>query len=329
VLHLETTTHLSADDAAAVRALGAAAHEHDGIEALGEQTLLRLREEGADVVHVVARAGAAVAGTDDATTGTADDLVGYAQVDLGGPTTAPASTELVVAPGHRRRGAGRALLAAADEAARRTGRPGIVVWAHGDLPGAQALGAAAGLRVTRELWQMARPLSAADAAEQDGGAPEGVVVRPFVVGHDEDAWVALNARAFASHPEQGRLTRADVQAREREPWFDPADLVLAERGGRLVASVWMKVEPGSTAGELYALGVDPDEQGSGLGRFLTNVVVRHLAERGLERVELYVEGDNEPAIRTYTRAGFERSRLDVQYGPPSSAPDDAAAAPGS
>lgn len=311
MLHLETTSHLSDDAVVTVRALATAADEHDGIEALGEQTLLRLRDEGSAVVHVLGRTG----GT---------DVVGYAQVDVGGPTTAPASTELVVAPVRRRHGVGRALLAAADRAARSAGRPGVVVWAHGDLPGAQALGATAGLRVTRELWQMARPLSATDAAGPAPAPPQGVVVRPFVVGQDEDAWVHLNGRAFANHPEQGRLTRTDVEAREREPWFDPGDLLLAERDGRLVASVWMKVEPGATAGELYALGVDPDEQGSGLGRFLTGVVVRHLAAHGLERAELYVEGDNEPAIRTYHRAGFERSRLDVQYGPPPSTPDDAA-----
>ncbi|EYR64352.1 mycothiol acetyltransferase, partial [Actinotalea ferrariae CF5-4] len=192
----------------------------------------------------------------------------------------------------------------------------VVVWAHGDLPGAQALGATAGLRVTRELWQMARPLTGADAAGAPAPAPDGVAVRPFVVGRDEDAWVEVNARAFASHPEQGRMTRADVEAREREPWFDPEDLLLAERDGRLVASVWMKVEPGSDVGELYALGVDPDEQGTGLGRFLTDRVVRHLAGKGLATAELYVEGDNQPAVRTYTRAGFTRSRVDVQYGAP-------------
>jgi mycothiol synthase len=301
---LETSPSLSADAVAAVRALAATAREHDGIEALGEQTLLWLTDEDAAVVHVVAWVRAS----------SASAVVGYAQVDLGGPTTAPASVELVVAPGHRRRGVGRSLLDAATDAARSADRPGVVVWAHGDLPGARALAAAAGLRVTRELWQMARPLTAEDAARDPGPAPDGVAVRPFVVGADEDAWVAVNARAFADHPEQGRLTRADVVAREREPWFDAADLLLAERDGRLVASVWMKVEPGSDAGELYALGVDPAEQGSGLGRHLTGLVVHHLAGKGLTRAELYVEGDNAAAIRTYTRAGFDRSRVDVQYG---------------
>ncbi|WP_225755028.1 mycothiol synthase [Actinotalea sp. Marseille-Q4924] len=318
---LETASSLPDDVVTAVRAMAGGAREHDGIEALGEQTLLWLTDPHAPVTHVVAW-GAPPPGQVEA----ADAVVGYAQVDLGGPTTTPASAELVVAPEQRRRGVGRALLDAATAVARDAGGRDVVVWAHGDLPGARGLARSAGLGITRELWQMARPLTVADAEGDPPTPPEGVTIRPFVVGRDEDAWVAVNARAFASHPEQGRLTRADLEAREREPWFDAADLLLAERDGRLVASVWMKVEPGASAGELYALGVDPDEQGTGLGRFLTGLVVRHLAAQGLARAELYVEGDNEPAVRTYARAGFTQSRLDVQYGadPHGSAPGAAA-----
>jgi mycothiol synthase len=33
-------------------------------------------------------------------------------------------------------------------------------------------------------------------------------------------------------------------------------------------------------------------------------------------VLLYVDGDNEPAIATYRRMGFERVSLDVMYGRP-------------
>lgn len=292
---LARTGALPAADAAAVRDLAAAAAAHDGIAPLSEQPLLWLTGHREGVVHLVAR------------TADGDALAGYAQVDLRDPALATA--EVVVAPDARRRGTGTALLAAALETTRDRGGDAVDVWAHGDVEPARALAAARGLPVVRELWQMALdPLIAPDATP----LPDGVTVRPFEPGRDEDAWVAVNARAFAQHPEQGRLTRADLEAREAEPWFDPAGFLLAEEGGTLLGFGWTKVaEPGE--GEIYALGVDPAAQGRRLGPALTAAMLAHLAARGVPRVVLYTEGDNAPAIRVYRAAGFERSAVDVVY----------------
>ncbi len=301
-----------------VRGLAATARDTDGIAPLSEQPLLNLQAEVA-VVHLLA--------VDD--TAPPAPLLGYAQLDLGAADQVGA--ELVVAPSARRRGIGTGLLDRAhavaaggpldpaDAAASPTPARPLAVWAHGDLPPARALAAARGLVVVRELWQMR--LDVSPGADDLPPLPDGVTVRPFVPGRDEDAWLAVNARAFAHHPEQGRMTRADLDAREHEPWFDPAGLLLAERDGRLLGFGWTKVhppvgpgEPGP--GEIYALGIDPDAQGLGLGRALTALDLTHLAGRGVRTVLLYTEGDNTVAIRTYTRAGFVCSALDVMYGLP-------------
>jgi mycothiol synthase len=284
-----------------VRALAQAAEEHDGVAPLSEQPLLQL-ESGPDAVHLLARA-------EDGS------LVGYAQLDLGAPDVVGA--ELVVAPDARRSGVGRGLLDAARQVAAHD--PAAVralrVWAHGDLPAARALTADAGMEVVRELWQMTLDL---DEHAVDGSAalPNGVTVRAFVPGQDEESWRWLNARAFAHHPEQGRLTREDLAARMAEPWFDPAGFLLAERDGVLLGSVWTKVHPpegeDGPIGEIYVVGVDPDAQGLGLGKALTALGLAHLASRGLHRVMLYTDADNTVAVRTYTRAGFVRSAVDVQ-----------------
>lgn len=295
-------------DAAAVRALAERAAEHDGIEALSEQSLLDLTEPGSE--HWLVNAPPSARGTDPAP-GT---LLGYAQLGAGSGGTR--SAELVVAPAARRAGTGRALLAAVATRAAATGHD-LHVWAHGDLPGATALAGAAGLVPVRDLWRMARALTPTDVVPQVPG------LRPFAVAVDEGAWVDLNRRAFADHPEQGRLTVADLLAREREPWFHPRDLLLLERAGRPVAYVWLKVEP--PVGELYALGVSPDAQGEGIGSALTAYAVAHLAGQGLTAAVLYTDADNTAAVRAYTAAGFRRDRVDVQYGPraPRSSPEDA------
>ncbi|AEG43177.1 mycothiol synthase [Isoptericola variabilis] len=291
----------------AVRALAAAAERADGVAPLSEQSLLALDVDSETVTHAVAhdKHGA---------------TIGYLQVDRGGDV---ASAELVVLPDRRRNGVGSLLLRTAERDARLPSRSGapdqrglaLRVWAHGDLPAARAFAAARGYSVVRELLFLARPLDPAPAAAE---LPAGYAVRTFRPGDDDEAWVALNARAFASHPEQGRLTVDDLHRRAREPWFDPAGFfLLTDPDGRLVGYHWTKIEPGQPAGssdgEVYALGIDPDAQGRGLAGPLTAVGLAHLAAAGCTRAVLYVDGDNERAVRTYERAGFTRAAVDVQY----------------
>lgn len=296
---------------AAIRTLAGAAAVTDGVAPLSEQPLLSLTAD-TGAVHVLAYTGAA--------DGDPGALAGYAQLDLGAPGAATA--ELAVAPPDRRHGVGRALLdaaralAAEDRSDDPRGRR-FSVWAHGDLPAARALAAGAGLGVVRELLFLRLDLAGLPA---DAGvpAPRDVVVRPFVPGQDEDEWRRANARAFAGHPEQGRITRQDLDARMAEPWFDPAGFLLAERDGVLLGSVWTKVHPADTtreaAGEIYVVGVDPDAQGLGLGGALIRRGLEHLAGRGLRTAVLYCEADNEIALRAYARLGFSRAGVDVQFG---------------
>jgi len=293
----------------AVRALAAAAADHDGVAPLSEQPLLHLGSDSDRLTHVVAL---------DAR----GEAVGYVQVDRGGED---ASAELVVHPGHRRQGVGSMLLRTAERDARLpmfSGAPGqrgkpLRLWAHGDLTAARGLAAARGYAVVRELLFLARPLE--DLAPQPSTLPDGFRVRTFRPGHDDEAWVRLNSRAFADHPEQGRLTTDDLRDRAAEPWFDAAGFFLVEAAedATLAAYLWTKVKPrqpdGARDGEIYAVGVDPDAQGRGLGRALTDAALAHLTQAGCDRAVLYVDGDNAAARATYSRAGFEPAAVDVQY----------------
>jgi len=199
----------------------------------------------------------------------------------------------------------------------------VRLWAHGDLPAAAALAAGTGLSRARALWRMTRSLRVPLAEPR---LAPGVSVRTFVPGQDEPEWLTLNGRAFADHPEQGRWTREDIDLRESEPWFDPAGFFLAERGGRLVGFHWTKIHPAGPApagprtrgrapvGEVYVLGVDPAEQGTGLGRALTLLGLHYLRDRGLGEVMLYVDESNVAAIKLYESMGFSRAATDVMYG---------------
>ncbi len=139
----------------------------------------------------------------------------------------------------------------------------------------------------------------------------GVTLRAFRPERDEHAWLAANAAAFAEHPEQGRMTLADLRARESEPWFDPGGLLLAERDGTLVGFVWTKLV--GPVGEIYAVGVVPRAQGAGLGRALTLAGLDHLRRHGAHRAELFTDADNAPAVHLYETIGFVVDRTDTQY----------------
>jgi mycothiol synthase len=304
--------HLRPDQVEAVLALTQAAGDADGAYPLSEHVMLHLRHGGDEsAVHLLAHEG--------------DTLVGYAHVDTTDQVEG-ASAELVVHPLYRRRGRGRVLVSAAIETAP-DGR--LRLWAHGDHPSANALALSLGFHRARVLWQMRRSLFAPVPAPD---LPEGVILRSFRPGEDDAAWLALNGRAFAEHPDQGRWTREDLCARVAEPWFDPDGFLLAERetadGPQLVGFHWTKVHgevrdhphPDGSAphhhdpiGEVYVLGVHPSAHGLGLGAALTLAGLRYLRTRGLDQVMLYVEGTNRTAINLYTRLGFARWSTDVCF----------------
>ncbi|MEO6505945.1 MAG: mycothiol synthase [Terrimesophilobacter sp.] len=163
--------------------------------------------------------------------------------------------------------------------------------------------------VSKAVPEERAPASVSKAAD----APQGPRVAPFRPGTDDAAWLAVNAAAFASHPEQGKLTQGDLDARKAEDWFDADDFLLlwSMDARELVGFCWLKVE--GDLGEFYAVGIAPGRQGEGLGRVLVEAGFARLAARGIRTSNLYVEADNEPALRLYRSFGFDDYTADVQY----------------
>lgn len=233
-----------------------------------------------------------------------DLLAGYAHLDTAGDAFGNQIVELVVHPDRRRRGIGGRLV---DEVLA-VGGP-MRLWSHGDHPAAARLAERNGLTRVRELLKM-RLGPEHELPERP--VPDDVTIRTFEPGRDEEAVIAVNARAFDWHPEQGQLTVDELVATEGESWFDPAGFFLAERQEKTVGFHWTKIHPDGV-GEVYVVGVDPAAQGGGLGRTLTLVGLHHLRGAGLGEIVLYVESDNSPAVAVYTRLGFSVAETDVAY----------------
>jgi mycothiol synthase len=235
---------------------------------------------------------------------------------------APGEAEFVVDPDARGRGSGTALLetllsrsgAEAQGAGSSPRAPGLLLWAHGDHPAARALAASHHLTPVRQLLHLSTALELPTSVGLSGENPTHVGnsgIAAFRTGIDEDAWIALNSLIFVDHAEQGSVSRADVDELETESWFDPASFLLLWRENTLIGYCWLKIE--GDAGEFYVVGVHPDHQGERLGSLLFEAGLDRMRALGVRRAHLYVEGDNEQALRLYRSRGFEQDSIDTQY----------------
>lgn len=92
---------------------------------------------------------------------------------------------------------------------------------------------------------------------------------------------------------------------------DSHRLTVAERGGRLLGFTYLgphdPAEPDSAGpdiGELYAIHLDPAEQGHGVGRSLMVDALAKLRAQGWRRAVLWVLADNAHARDFYLRGGW-------------------------
>ncbi len=275
-----------------IEQIAAAAARTDGADPLDEATRLALRHHPERV-----------------TTRVEDD--GFALV-LG------AELSLVVHPDARGRGVGGRLLTGVLDEELDSGPDGrldgdgrsLSAWSHGDHPAAARLARTHDFTRVRELWVMRRRMAApASAPLPDPVTRDGVTVRGYTPT-DEAELLRVNAAAFAGHPEQGGMDAANLAERMGEAWFDPAGLLLAVDGERLLGFHWTK-QHSPDLGEVYVVGIDPAAQGRGLGRLLTLAGLHHLAERGVGEVLLYVESDNTAAVALYAGLGFAHAAADT------------------
>jgi mycothiol synthase len=291
----EARRQLSRDELDAVTRLLDAAELADGRHPLSERKWMDLVEEGPEGL-------ATVLATDDS----GGAPVGLAQVS---GHDGEYGVELVVHPDQRAHftEVGHALVRSAVEAVAAAGGGELHVWVTDAGAGVEEVARNAGMRPGRELHQLRRSLPV--------GHEFDLTTRGFVRGQDEAAWLEVNNRAFAGHPEQGGWTLETLLAREREPWFDSEGFRLHERDGRLAGFCWTKVhrDHDPPLGEIYVIGVDPDFQRHGIGRPLVLAGLDWLASQRLTVGMLYVDSANRSAVQLYDRLGFTSHHVDRAF----------------
>ena len=82
-------------------------------------------------------------------------------------------------------------------------------------------------------------------------------------------------------------------------------LVIVDDGAVLGFAAFGPCRDQPEVGELYAMNLDPDAWGRGLGRELLQAVTSGLADMGFSDAVLWVVPENERARRLYEAAGWE------------------------
>ena len=122
------------------------------------------------------------------------------------------------------------------------------------------------------------------------------------------AWLELNNQIFIHHPDQGNWAMADLENRMQEPWFDPHGFFLCIHNDAIVGFCWTKIHHDfvnqDPIGELYVIGVHPNEVGKGVGKAVCQEGLIYLKERGIKEAILYVDEDNEAGKGLYKTLGF-------------------------
>jgi len=136
----------------------------------------------------------------------------------------------------------------------------------------------------------------------------GVTLRPMR-WWDVEPVQALDAELFGPTAWTPAVFWSELAAGDSR-WYtvaETADGSLAGYAGLLVS--------GSEA-DVQTIGVRPSSQGHGLGTLMLRALTAEAVHRGATSLLLEVRADNEPAIRLYTREGFERISLRRRYYQP-------------
>ncbi len=294
---------LAASDRDLIRGLADASERATGHEALNEATWVDITHPGPDSAGFLATGegrllGYAHVARADNTDGT---VAGEFSVGLVvDPSTDP---DTIVAP----------LLDAVAAHATRIGGTTLVLWRFAPTAAEDARLRAAGFTPVRELYQMRVPLPLAEVAHW----PEGISLRMFEPGRDDEAWLGVNNRAFRSHAEQGGWTVETLQRRMAEEWFDPSLFLLAVDHDGILGFNWCKLHEATATepvlGEIFVIGVDDRARGRRVGRPLAVTGLDLMAKRDAPVGMLYCASDNQPALRLYRSLGFGVHRVDRAY----------------
>jgi ribosomal protein S18 acetylase RimI-like enzyme len=109
------------------------------------------------------------------------------------------------------------------------------------------------------------------------------------------------------------ITPEDLEAQIDGGRWDPGGALFLFDPGKRIVGVIRASLTGDGGGYLNEVRLEPASRGKGLGAALVAAALRHLADRGVKRVDLDTPGENTAARNLALRAGFQETRHWLHY----------------
>jgi mycothiol synthase len=205
----------------------------------------------------------------------------------------------------RRRGVGLRLARGLERFARQTAAGPIELTGSAWMPNLEASALVARLGGVHERWFWMMERSRAECPEPVW--PEGVRVATFDGSEAMlSDWLDAYNDSFSQHYRffPARLER--MRTLVADPSFRAEGVLLAWRGDRVAG--FCRTELHAGRGEIGTLGVAAAARGIGLGRALLRWGARWLATAQPHALTLFVDGENEGALRLYRSEGWDVTR---------------------
>lgn len=190
---------------------------------------------------------------------------------------------------------------------------------HADLreedTGARELFAGLGFRPARRYTDMTMDLEPASIPHLEY---QNLSCRPLEPGEEEE-FTQFQNRAFDGSWGFCPNTTPEIIQLLNTRGYGHDGVIVTYYGEESVGYCWTaelrqpEEKSGGVLGRIHMMGITPEYRGQGLGKHVLWSGLKHLADKGIQTVELTMDNENEAACLLYEGAGFKPKTALVWY----------------
>lgn len=218
----------------------------------------------------------------------------------------PGNFDIYVVPHFAHHGLGSRLLAHLEQAAAARGYPVLETTVAAEDAGSTYFLNKHGFNVVGHSFHM---VCTQPDGSPSGALPEGYAIRSLAELRETAELYRDTTNRLGAYDSNYSLIRPEEMEQViAQPDWDPSGVLFTlDRDGRIVGVI--RASAGADGrGYLHEIRLEPDSRGQGLGTTMLAAALRHLASRGVSRVELDTAGENTAAYNLAAKAGFQVAR---------------------